>query len=69
VVILDMAVQPRHSSGQRLADVADVVIDTGVPLGDACVRVDGVADPLAPADGPLPPADDDLPLADDDLDA
>ena len=43
-----MAVQPRHSSGQRLADVADVVIDTGVPLGDACVRVDGVADPLGP---------------------
>src|SRR5438874_11555962 len=43
-----MAVQPRHSSSQRLADVADVVIDTGVPLGDACVRVDGVADPLGP---------------------
>lgn len=42
------AVQPRHSSGKRLADVADVVIDTGVPLGDACVQVEGIADPLGP---------------------
>ncbi|GAA4287536.1 SIS domain-containing protein [Georgenia daeguensis] len=30
-----------HSSGRRLADVADVMIDTGVPVEDAIVSVDG----------------------------
>lgn len=41
------AVQPRHSSGTRLYEVADVVIDTGAPLGDACVEVPGLDDPVA----------------------
>jgi len=41
------AVQPRHSSGRRLYEVADVVIDTGAPLGDACVEVPGLDDPVA----------------------
>jgi uncharacterized phosphosugar-binding protein len=41
------AVAPRHSSGKRLYEAADIVIDTGAPLGDACVRVDGVSDPVA----------------------
>ena len=26
--------------------MADIVIDTGAPLGDACVRIDGLADPV-----------------------
>ncbi len=43
-----MAVQPRHSSGKRLAEIADIVIDTGVPLGDAGIQVAGVSDPLGP---------------------
>jgi uncharacterized phosphosugar-binding protein len=30
-----------HSSGKRLADVADVVVDTGVPVEDAVVAVEG----------------------------
>ncbi|MFH5823629.1 sugar isomerase domain-containing protein [Georgenia sp. AZ-5] len=30
-----------HSTGKRLADVADVMVDTGVPVEDAIVRVDG----------------------------
>jgi uncharacterized phosphosugar-binding protein len=38
---------PTHSSGKRLADVADVVIDNCVPPEDALVRVDGLAEPLA----------------------
>jgi uncharacterized phosphosugar-binding protein len=42
------AVPSRHSSGRRLYEVADVVIDTGAPLGDAVVRIDGLADPVAP---------------------
>ncbi|MBA3875514.1 MAG: hypothetical protein C0498_01030 [Anaerolinea sp.] len=41
------AVKPRHSSGKRLYEVADVVIDTGAPLGDACVEVPGFDDPVA----------------------
>jgi uncharacterized phosphosugar-binding protein len=32
----------RHSSGKRLFEVADVVIDTGVPKGDAGIEVEGV---------------------------
>jgi uncharacterized phosphosugar-binding protein len=35
-----------HSSGKRLADVADAVIDTGVPVEDAVVWVDGWDRPL-----------------------
>lgn len=34
-------VPSRHSSGTRLADVADTVIDTGTPIGDAAVEVPG----------------------------
>ncbi len=40
------AVQPRHSSGLHLYEVADIVIDTGAPLGDACVEIDGLSDPV-----------------------
>lgn len=38
-----------HSSGQRLADVADVVIDTGVPAEDALVTLDGWGAPVGGA--------------------
>lgn len=38
---------PAHSSGKRLADVADIAIDNCVPPEDALVRVDGLAEPLA----------------------
>lgn len=40
---------PKHSSGRRLPDVADVVIDNGAPGGDAMIDVDGVEDPVGPA--------------------
>jgi uncharacterized phosphosugar-binding protein len=33
------AVEPRHSSGKRLFEVADLVIDTHVPRGDTLVEV------------------------------
>jgi uncharacterized phosphosugar-binding protein len=36
----------RHSSGQRLADVVDVSIDTCVPRGDALVSIPGVEFPV-----------------------
>ncbi len=32
----------RHSSGKRLFEIADVVIDTGVPKGDAALEIEGV---------------------------
>lgn len=36
----------RHSSGKRLFEVADVVVDTGVPLADAAIRIDGLDFPV-----------------------
>ena len=36
-----MAVQPKHPSGQRLRDVADVVIDNLAPYGDATLSLEG----------------------------
>ncbi|HEX7975031.1 MAG TPA: SIS domain-containing protein, partial [Anaerolineales bacterium] len=42
------AVPPNHSSGQKLIDVADVVIDNCTPAGDALVRVAGLEDPVGP---------------------
>ena len=36
-----MAVQPKHPSGQRLRDVADVVLDNLAPFGDATLGLAG----------------------------
>jgi uncharacterized phosphosugar-binding protein len=33
------SVEPRHPSGRRLLDLADVVIDTGAPPGDAALEL------------------------------
>ena len=38
----------RHSCGQRLVDLADVVLDNCVPAGDALVRVDNHPDLIGP---------------------
>jgi uncharacterized phosphosugar-binding protein len=40
--------KPKHSSGKRLIDVADIVIDNCVPAGDALVKIDGLDDPVGP---------------------
>jgi uncharacterized phosphosugar-binding protein len=42
------ASEARHSSGKRLLDVADIVIDNCTPAGDAMVRVEGLSDPVGP---------------------
>lgn len=34
-------VSPRHPSGQRLADIADVVLDNGAPYGDTMLPLPG----------------------------
>jgi uncharacterized phosphosugar-binding protein len=41
-------VTSRHSSGRRLFELADVVVDTAVPLRDAAVEVDGLEAPVGP---------------------
>ena len=38
----------RHTSGKKLQDFADLVLDTGAPVGDAMVTVDGLDTPVAP---------------------
>jgi uncharacterized phosphosugar-binding protein len=40
------SVPSRHSSGKRLFEVADVVVDTGIPLADASVAIDGLESPV-----------------------
>ena len=37
-----------HSSGQKLIDIVDVVIDNCTPAGDALVRIPNLEDPVGP---------------------
>lgn len=37
-----------HSSGKKLIDIADIVIDNCTPGGDALVRIRGLEDPVGP---------------------
>jgi len=39
---------PKHPEGKRLQDFADLVLDTGAPVGDAMVRVPGLDMPVSP---------------------
>jgi uncharacterized phosphosugar-binding protein len=43
-----LAGSPRHSTGTRLIDHADVVIDLCSPVGDALCSVDGLPEPVGP---------------------
>ena len=42
------ATASRHPRGLRLQDCADLVLDTGAPVGDALVSVPGLSTPVAP---------------------
>jgi uncharacterized phosphosugar-binding protein len=42
------SVSPRSSTGYRLYEVADLVVDNGAPRGDAIVRLEGFPQPVAP---------------------
>jgi len=42
------AVPSRHSSGKRLFEIADLVIDNCVPLGDATLEIKGVPKKMGP---------------------
>ena len=43
----------RHSSGKKLYDIADVVIDNHTPLGDCILSHPGIPQPFGPASGVL----------------
>jgi uncharacterized phosphosugar-binding protein len=38
----------KRTDGRRLQDFADLVLDTGAPVGDAMVRINGLESPVAP---------------------
>ena len=38
----------RHRDGKKLQDFADLVLDTGAPVGDAMVKIEGLETPVAP---------------------
>lgn len=38
----------KRADGKKLGDVADLILDTGAPAGDAMVQIEGLATPVAP---------------------
>ena len=38
----------RHPGGKKLQDFADIILDTGAPVGDAMVKIEGLETPVAP---------------------
>ena len=38
----------KHPSGKKLADFADLILDTGAPVGDAMVTIPGLPTPVSP---------------------
>jgi uncharacterized phosphosugar-binding protein len=42
------ATTSRRADGKKLGDFSDLLLDTGAPAGDAMVRIDGLATPVAP---------------------
>ncbi len=42
------ASRTQHASGKKLQDFADLVLDTGAPVGDAMVRIPGLETPVSP---------------------
>ncbi len=43
-----MATPPKHKTGKRLIDVADLTLDNCTPKGDALVEIDGLDYPVGP---------------------
>lgn len=42
------ASESKHPSGKKLQDFADLVLDTGAPVGDAMVKIDNLQTPVSP---------------------
>nr|MBC7245612.1 SIS domain-containing protein [Chloroflexota bacterium] len=45
------SVEPRHSSGKKLPDIADVVLDNRAVFGDAAIELEGVSHKVGPTSG------------------
>ena len=43
-----LATESKDPRGIKLQDVSDLVLDTGAPVGDAMVSIDGLSTPVAP---------------------
>jgi uncharacterized phosphosugar-binding protein len=43
-----LASRSQHPSGKKLSDFADLVLDTGAPIGDAMVKIPNLATPVSP---------------------
>ncbi len=41
-------VKPRHSSGKKLYEISDIIIDSHVPAGDALVKMEGLDNRVGP---------------------
>ncbi len=52
-VAFSRSVEAKHASGRRLFEVADRVVDTRGPVGDAAVDVPGLGAPICPLSGLL----------------
>jgi uncharacterized phosphosugar-binding protein len=52
-VAFSKAAEARHPSGRRLFEVADRVVDTRGPVGDAAVEAPGTGTPICPLSGLL----------------
>ena len=50
-VAFSEALDPCHSSGKKLYEVADLIIDMGSPFGDAVVDVEGLETPVGATSG------------------
>lgn len=42
------ASESSHPEGKKLADFADIVLDTGIPAGDSMTTIEGLAEPVSP---------------------
>ncbi len=50
-VAFSNSLEPRHSSGKRLHEIADAVIDLHAPPGDALIELPGMPTPVGPSSG------------------
>jgi len=42
------ASESKREDGKKLSDFADLILDTGAPIGDAMIYIDGMESPVAP---------------------
>ena len=38
----------KRSDGKKLGDFADIILDSGAPVGDSMIYIDGLETPVAP---------------------